>query len=84
MADLNALAVNWQGSVALWSGGDFNTDGTIDALDLNALGRQWQQSNLVFATIPEPAASPWFLAGVALFGGMDARRAGITRERRAG
>lgn len=60
-ADLNALALNWQQNVSLWSGGDFTADGVVDSVDLNELGLNWQQSiplaSSANATVPEPSAS---------------------------
>ena len=56
--DLNALGVNWQQSVALWSAGDFSANGTVAAEDLNALGIHWQESIAAASAkaVPEPSA----------------------------
>jgi hypothetical protein len=42
VADLGALATNWQTS-GVWTGGDFDYNGTIDVADLGALATNWQQ-----------------------------------------
>lgn len=44
LADLNALAMNWNGSGKTFSQGDFNYDGTVDAYDLAILSTHWQQN----------------------------------------
>ena len=57
-ADLNALALNWRGSDAVWSGGDFTGDGNVTAEDLNELALKWRSSLPLASrteTIPEPS-----------------------------
>ena len=71
-ADLNNMAVNWQGSPNTWMRGDFDGSGRVDAGDLNLLALSWQQSNAAAAgvdAVPEPATG-WMclLAMAALFG----------------
>jgi hypothetical protein len=65
VADLGALATNWQTS-SNWTGGEFNYDGFVDVSDLGALATNWQDGagsltqamgSLGFSRInlPEPA-----------------------------
>ncbi len=65
--DLNNLALQWQQSVARWSGGDFTANGIVDSGDLNLLALNWRESiPLVTPTngpVPEPSAL--FLTAVA-------------------
>ena len=66
--------------VSLWSAGDFNADGSVDAGDLNELALHWRQSiplaSAVSAPVPEPSA--WLLAlfGLALVGRRPRRSSG--------
>ena len=55
-ADLNALALNWQGEVASWGQGDLTGDGRVDAADLNKIGTNWLQTAPNPAPVPEPSA----------------------------
>jgi hypothetical protein len=73
--DLNALALNWQGSENVWSGGDFTGDGVTNAADLNLLGVNWRQpmpSAAVAQSVPEP--SNIVLLGAAMIFGFFIRR----------
>ena len=56
-ADLNAVALSWQQTVATWSGGNFTADGIVDSNDLNAMALNWQASAAPNAAspVPEPA-----------------------------
>ncbi len=57
VSDLNAVGVNWQQDVSMWSKGDFDASGTVDASDLNEIGINWQQSIPLAAaqSVPEPS-----------------------------
>jgi hypothetical protein len=82
VADLGALASNWQTS-SVWTGGDFDYTGFVDVADLGLLASNWQAGvgnplgpsfaealtsvGLGNVAIPEPAALSLFgLAGMAL------------------
>ncbi len=55
-SDLNALALNWQQSGAVWSTGDFTGEGLVNASDLNLLALNWQSSiPQAAAAVPEPS-----------------------------
>jgi hypothetical protein len=67
--DLNALALSWRESGAVWSSGDFTGDGSVNAEDLNLLGLNWRTALSIAAAsqnVPEPAAGSSFLAAVGL------------------
>ncbi len=44
VADLNAMALNWQQNKNTWQEGDFSADGQVNVADLNGLALNWQQS----------------------------------------
>jgi hypothetical protein len=70
-ADLNALALNWQQNVPLWSGGDFDANGFVEAADLNKLALNWQariplaSANVV--SVPEPSTTTFAVLSIILF-----------------
>ena len=59
MADLAMLALNYGTmSGAKWSGGDFNSDGKVDATDLGILATNWGVNRGVTASSLATSAAP--------------------------
>ena len=55
LADLSALAGNWNSTNANWTMGDFNSDGQVTLADLSALAGNWNAGVAPAAgTVPEP------------------------------
>ncbi|MFP4054588.1 MAG: PEP-CTERM sorting domain-containing protein [Phycisphaerae bacterium] len=57
LADLSALAGNWNSTDAGWAMGDFNGDDMVSLADLSALAGNWNAGTVGVGntTIPEPA-----------------------------
>ncbi len=70
--DLNALALNWQQSSGLWTGGDFTGDGFVNSADLNALALNWRKT--ANAAVPEPSSISLVLAALSIVAARARRR----------
>ncbi|MFP4053472.1 MAG: dockerin type I domain-containing protein, partial [Phycisphaerae bacterium] len=60
LADLSALAGNWNSTDATWEEGDFNGDGKVSLADLSALAGNWNigvsnAGSMPLTNVPEPA-----------------------------
>jgi len=60
LADLSALAGNWNSTDAIWEDGDFNGDGKVSLADLSALAGNWNLGtgnvgSMPVTNVPEPA-----------------------------
>ena len=76
-ADLNELALNWNGIAAGWGKGDFTGDAIVNAADLNELALNWQagvNANATSHTIPEPTGIVLAVVGLVVFSVLRRRR----------